>query len=256
MADAPSAESARRRAGRQLAVLAILALAGAGLAAVAAALIWWSADYTDPLTGALTVTATGAGCVPELVPLALVGLAGFGAALATRGFPRRLVGVVIGLCGCAIAVFSALQFAAPPASLVTDLTRPADPVGAAQLHPIGPVLAIVAGVLLTATGVLVMLGLGARRRLGSRYDAPTRAAGRAAAATSNQTATPNEAATDSAEVDPADWWKALDAGTDPTAPVDEVPSGPGAPSTTGASPHVSDDTSEGGYHNPNASRPS
>jgi uncharacterized membrane protein (TIGR02234 family) len=255
VADAPSAESARRRAGRLLAVLAILALAGAGLAAVAAALIWWSADYTDPLTGALTVTATGAGCVPELVPLALVGLAGFGAALATRGFPRRLVGVVIGLCGCAIAAFSALQFAAPPASLVTDLTRPADPVGAAQLHPIGPVLAVVAGVLLTATGVLVVLGLGARRRLGARYDAPTRAAGRAAPATAKEAAT-DSAATDSAGTDPADWWKALDAGTDPTASVDEVPSGPGAPSKTGGSPHVSDDTSEGGYHNPNASRPS
>jgi uncharacterized membrane protein (TIGR02234 family) len=230
-------------------VVAILALAGAGLAAVAAALTWWSADYTDPLTGGLTVTATGSGCVPELVPLALVGLAGFGAALATRGFARRLVGVVIGVCGLAVAVLSALQFADPPASLVTDLTRPADPVGAAQLHPFGPALAVLGGALLTAAGVAVGLGVGARR-LGARYDAPTSAAaGRAAAAA----AVP---AGDQAEADPADWWKALDAGVDPTASAAEAPSGPKARPRTDGTPRVSDDASEGGYHNPNASRPS
>jgi uncharacterized membrane protein (TIGR02234 family) len=250
MADPPPAESARRSAGRQLAALAILALAGAGLAAVAAALTWWSADYIDPLTGPLTVTATGSGCVPELVPLALVGLAGFGAALATRGFARRIVGVVIGLCGAAVVVLSALQFGAPPSSLVTDLTRPADPVGPAQLHPIGPSLAVLAGLLLTAAGVLVALGLGARRRLGSRYDAPTRAPGQVPAAAADP-ATPEQA-----DADPADWWKALDAGADPTAAPEDAQTGLITPSTAVGSPRVSDDTSEGGYHDPNASRPS
>jgi hypothetical protein len=48
----------------------------------------------------------------------------------------------------------------------------------------------------------------------------------------------------------------LDAGVDPTEPAAEAPRGPGARPTTDASPRVSDDTSEGGYHNPNASRPS
>jgi len=243
----------KRRAGRQLAVLAVLALAGAGLAAIAAAMTWWSADYADPLTGALTVTATGSDCVPELVPLALVGLAGFGAALATRGFARRVVGVVIGLCGVAVAVLSGLQFSNAPAGLVTQLTRPADPVGAAQLHPLGPALAVLAGVLLAAAGTLVLLGLGARRRLGSRYDAPTRAAARrtGAAAPGAGTAVP-----EAGEMDPADWWKALDAGADPTVPVAEGESGPIVEPGTDGSPHVSDDTSEGGYHNPNASRSS
>jgi len=249
VADRPVPGQRKRQAGRHLAVPAILALAGAGLAAIAAALTWWSADYSDPLTGALTVTATGSSCVPELVPLALVGLAGFGAALATRGLARRLVGVVIGLCGVAIAVLSGLQFSNAPASLVTQLTRPADPVGAAALHPLGPALGVLAGMLLAAAGTLVLLGLGARRRLGSRYDAPTRSAGRAA------TPAQNRAAADSAEVDPADWWKALDAGADPTVPATGGQSGPIVGPTTGTSPRVSDDTSEGGYHNPNASSP-
>ena len=96
MAD-PAAGAAHRShpsasRGRQLGLVAILAVAGAGLAAIAAALTWWSADYVDPLSGALTITASGAACVPELIPLALVALAGFGAALATRGVPRRIVG--------------------------------------------------------------------------------------------------------------------------------------------------------------------
>ena len=117
--------------------------------------------------------------------------------------------MVIGCAGSSSRSGRRCSSAAPPVSLVTDLTRPADPVGAAQLHPLGPALAVLAGVLLAAAGTLVALGLGARQRLGSRYDAPTRAAaGRAGAAA---------AAPDQAEVDPADWWKALDAGADPTA---------------------------------------
>ena len=120
--------------------------------------------------------------MPELVPLALVGLAGFGAALATRGFARRLVGVVIGLCGVAVAVLSALQFG-NAAGQPGHRTDPAGRPGRRRsLHPLGPALGVLAGVLLAAAGILVVLGLGARRRLGSRYDAPTRAAGRAATA--------------------------------------------------------------------------
>jgi hypothetical protein len=57
-------------------------------------------------------------------------------------------------------------------------------------------------------------------------------------------------------VDPADWWKALDAGADPTVPTADGTSGPNVGPRTDGSPHVSDDTSEGGYHDPNASRPS
>jgi uncharacterized membrane protein (TIGR02234 family) len=220
-----------------LGLVAILAVAGAGLAAAAAALTWWSADYVDPLSGALTIAVSGAACIPELIPLALVALAGFGAALATRGLPRRIVGVVIALCGVAVAVRSATSFGSTPAALVSELTRPADPVGAAQLHPVGPGIGVVAGLLLTGAGVLVVLGVGTRQAMGARYERRARA---------------QPAATDQ-----GDWWKALDAGDDPTA---VSPGSADAATTPNSSsetpPAVSEHTSGDGYHDPNASRPS
>jgi uncharacterized membrane protein (TIGR02234 family) len=220
------------RRGRELGLVAVLALAGAGLVALAAALTWWSADYVDALTGPLTIAVSGATAVPELVPLALVGLAGFGAALATRGVLRRTVGAVITLCGLVIAIRSVLLFSVPPAALVGDLTRPADPVGSPVLHPLGPVLGLLGGLSLAAAGVLVVLGVGARQRLGSRYDSPSRGA-----AATTVVGAPGAAAV----VETADWWKVLDAGVDPT----DQPTG---------SSTVSDDTPGGGYHDPNASR--
>ena len=259
----PAAVSERSRRGRQLGVVAILAVAGAAIAAVSAAVTWWSADYLDPLTGAVTIEATGAATVPELIPLALVGLAGFGAALATHGVVRRIVGVVISLCGLAIAIRSGMSFTTEPGALVEQLTRPADRVGGATVHPLGPVLAVVGGLLLAAAGVLVVLGLGARQRMSSRYD-------RTAAPSTAATGTRSEDSSD-----PSDWWKALDAGADPTI-VDSSAQNVTAPDSTehgvrGADtrpgdstsdipaeypPTVSEHTSGDGYHDPNASRPS
>jgi uncharacterized membrane protein (TIGR02234 family) len=221
---------AERTRSRKLGLVAILALAGAALAAVGAAVSWWSADYADPLSGAVTVTLSGAECVPELIPLALVALAGFGAALATHGVPRRLVGIVLLACGATIAVRTLLALGAPPAALAGSLTRPADPIGGPQLHLFGPLVAVVAGVLLAVAGVLIGLGMGARQRLGARYDAPAGKSGTQGAGASAKTA--------ARDVDPGDWWKALDAGADPTSDA----------------PAVSDQTSRGGYHDPNAGR--
>ena len=258
----PAAVNERSRRGRQLGVVAILAVAGAALAAVAAAVTWWSADYLDSLSGAVTIGATGGATVPELIPLALVGLAGFGAALATHGVFRRVIGVVISLCGLGIAIRSGMSFATEPGALVEQLTRPADRAGGATVHPLGPVLALLGGLLLAAAGVLVVLGLGARQRMSSRYD--------------RTTGTPTAAGTRSEGTsDPSDWWKALDAGADPTiadssaqnvtAPdstehgVREADTRPGdstSDMTAEYPPTVSEHTSGDGYHDPNASRPS
>jgi uncharacterized membrane protein (TIGR02234 family) len=196
------ADPAGQQRGR-LGLVALLAVAGAGITAIAAALTWWSADYQDPLTGPLTVSVTGGSTVPELVPLALVALAGFGAALATHGIVRRLVGVVLVLCGGAITVRAAMSFGSQPAALVSTLSRPADAVGDPDLHAIGPALGVLGGLLLVAAGTLITAGWGARQRLGAKYDAPT-------ADAKDRTARP-------ATTDGTDWWKALDAGGDPTA---------------------------------------
>jgi uncharacterized membrane protein (TIGR02234 family) len=244
----PVQQTSASTRGRQLGIVAVLAVVGAALAAVAAGLTWWSADYSDPLTGPVSITLSGAACVPELIPLALVGLAGFGAALATRGIPRRLIGVVLALCGATLTARSALSFESPAPQLASQLSRPADPVGVPQLHAFGPLLAVVGGLFLLAAGMLIALGAGARQRLGARYDAP---AGRRPTPASGEN-------TDAAN-DPADWWKALDAGTDPTATTaadstDESASSP-APTDVGRTAATrSDRRSEDGYDDPNASR--
>lgn len=265
-AGTPTARSENSRRGRQLGLVAILAVVGAALASLAATLSWWSADYVDPLSGALTVTATGSAAVPELIPLALVGLAGFGAALATRGIARRVVGVVIALCGLGIAIRCGLSFGSEPSALAEQLTRPAELVGPATVNPLGPLLGLIGGLLLTAAGVLITLGLGARQRMSTRYDRGNSPARGPAASTS-------------VEVDPSEWWKELDAGVDPTvtnstehnpAQNDTAPnSSPRddagtdtreGDSTTGGTaespPTVSEHTSGDGYHDPNTSRSS
>ncbi len=242
-AESARAESApstleRRRNGRQLGAIAVLAVAGAGLTALAANLTWWSAEYLDPLPGALDVTASGAGCVPELVPLALVGLAGLGAALAARGGLRRAVGAVLVLSGAVLTVRSVMALVAVRAVLTDGLIRPAEPVGSAQVHPIGPAMAVAGGLLLVTAGTLILLGRGARRRMGARYDGPARR---------TTSRSPDPAAAPASEQ--ADWWKALDAGDDPTDPLEDDSGN----SAQGGSPTVSEDTSKGGYHDPNAS---
>lgn len=245
--------------------LAVLLLAGAAACAGAAAMTWWTADYVDALTGPLTLRASGADCLPELVPVALIALAGFGATLATQGWLRRVVGVLLLAGGLLVAVRAALTMTRVPAVLTGTLVRPADPAGPAQLHPLGPLLALVGGVLVAVAGALVAAGLGGRRRLGARYDAPiavrsgvgsgpgpgpgssagssTESAGSspgpdavaggpsAAPAGDRSTSTGAEPAARGApgagpdaaagadgpgSTDVGDWWKALDAGDDPT----------------------------------------
>ncbi len=194
---APAPESRpRSTAARRPMVLAALVLLGAAACTAGSAMTWWTADYLDPLTGPLTLTASGADCCPELVPVALVALAGFGATLASQGWLRRLVGVVLLAGGLLVAVRAVTAMTAVPATLPGGLVRPADPVGPAQLHPAGPILAVAGGVLIAVAGVLVAAGRGAYRRLGARYDAPSKAAPPATpSATTAPPATPTTPAT-------------------------------------------------------------
>lgn len=249
----PNAPAPPSRARTRTAVLAVLLLAGAAACAGAAALTWWTADFIDSLTGPLTLRASGADCLPELVPVALIALAGFGATLATQGWLRRVVGVVLLAGGLLVAVRAALAMTRAPAVLTGSLGRPADPTGPAQLHPWGPLLALAGGVLIAVAGALVAAGLGGRRRLGARYDAPTAARPAAVPGAASDAAGPaapmsarGSAPGDAPDagvgtgagtgvgtgvgtgsgtaaggdgpgsIDVGDWWKALDAGDDPT----------------------------------------
>jgi len=89
---------------RQLAYTVILCLAGAGLALFAATRTW-SVDVVtrpEPLPD-LSTARSGGDLLPWLPPLAVVGLAGAGAIVATRGWARRWLGVLLLLVGLGVA---------------------------------------------------------------------------------------------------------------------------------------------------------
>ncbi|MEU0571804.1 Trp biosynthesis-associated membrane protein, partial [Nonomuraea sp. NPDC005983] len=69
---------------------------GCLLVLLAAGRTWVSVAGASP---AALVLPTGGELSPVLTPLALAGLAGVVAALATRRAGRRVVGVLVGLCG-------------------------------------------------------------------------------------------------------------------------------------------------------------
>ncbi|MBN9609427.1 MAG: Trp biosynthesis-associated membrane protein [Actinobacteria bacterium] len=208
VSDASGARRSRLRSRRRLAA-PVAALAGAGCLVGAAAMPWWTRHYRDPLTGPVSAALRGSALVPALVPIALVVLAGLGAALLTRGVPRRIIGAAVALAGVAVMALSVVAAAQPDADrFAAELKRPADAVGAAAQNIGGPLLAVLGGVLAALAGVVIVIARGPVARRTSAYESP--AARRARA---RMTTRPDSAAA----VDGAELWRALDAGIDPTA---------------------------------------
>ncbi|MEU6075199.1 Trp biosynthesis-associated membrane protein [Micromonospora sp. NPDC047074] len=191
---AEAGAGARAVAGRrELTYAVLLCLAGAGLALWASTRTW-AVDLTArpaPLPP-LRDARTGAGLLPWLPALALVGLAGGGAVLATRGRARRLLGGL--LCGLGAAVAAGGGY-----GLVAAFD------GAVSRHWAG--LCLLGGVLAGAGGLLTALrghrwpAMGARYERRARRDARPGVAGADGRVTGRHT---------------TEAWDALDRGEDPT----------------------------------------
>jgi uncharacterized membrane protein (TIGR02234 family) len=221
--------------GRAVAVVACLA--GAGLVLLASSRAW------------AELPASGGGLVPsgpapltgrDLVPLAyacgLAALAGTLALLATRGWPRRVVGVLLVVLGGA-ALLSGLTGAGAQAvrdaagtAAEAPVTRTAWP----WVSHAGAVLVVAAGVLTAAVG---------HRWAGmsDRYDAPAaREQGRAARR----------------PADAGDLWSALDRGEDPTTgPASEPAAGTDTAGTDTAGTDATGGTTRGTGGGPTGSPP-
>jgi uncharacterized membrane protein (TIGR02234 family) len=175
-------------------------IAGTGLSALAGAKPWASPDGQ---AGSTLVDKSG-GHVPLAAALGLVGLAGWGVLLVTRGRIRRLVAVLeavvaVGLVATAVVGRSSALDSARHATV--DLGRL--PAGA---HTTGWwFVALVAAVLALAASALAVRHAAAWPEMGSRYDAPSGAAH----------------AQDPAEMEDVDLWRAIDQGRDPTDPGDD-----------------------------------
>ncbi|MEP7026888.1 MAG: Trp biosynthesis-associated membrane protein, partial [Actinomycetota bacterium] len=193
----------------------------------------WAQVHTSaprPLPGS-DATVTGQDLVPAAGALALAGLAGLAAVLATRGLARRLTGLLLALLGATIAVTVLLQVTAAAAIRAassnpgpagsagsggtagsvtaggTGGSGSASPVAGFPAHvvmtglPWRP-LAVVGAVVLAAAGVLVAWRAGRWPVMSARYDAPGPA--RAAAPAPSR------------RPDTATIWESLSRGEDPT----------------------------------------
>jgi uncharacterized membrane protein (TIGR02234 family) len=160
----------------------------------------------------------GGDAVPVLVPIALFGLAGIVGLVATRGWLRRVVGVLMMLAGLSTMALS-IALLVDPAAVVAGALRRAslDPGLGGAVHvsvaALWPLLAVLGGALVLAGGLLAVVGSRDWPAMGARFEAPTRSsrAGR-----------------------PVDPWTALDRGQDPT--VASTPSA--APAAAPADPEM------------------
>jgi uncharacterized membrane protein (TIGR02234 family) len=195
---------------------AVLGAALAGALALIAGGQGWArvtVDRTAPLPP-VTGVITGADAAPLVPATGLVLLAGAVALLAVRGAGRVVVGLLMAVAGGVLAWSGVRALVGALDAAAADLPGVGDArVGASVDLAAGwPLLAVVAGVLGAAAGLLVVLRGRRWPGMGRRYERP----GPAAAAP------PARPQTDEDRAQAA--WRALDRGEDPTA---EAPSPPG-----------------------------
>lgn len=219
-ADPPAAT---RRAARPTVPVILLALAAALMWGVSR-LTWVTVSSADGLTEPRVDELKGAVWFGALTPLALVLLAAVAAVLATKGWLRRLVGVLVALIGAVTAV--------PAVALLTGSGATAERAGAlaelpgratvtdVQTATVPAVLTVVAALCAFGAGLLLVRMTREPRGLTDRYEAPGTRRAAAAEAVAEQRS--QEGSTLSERV----LWDALDAGEDPTEDGPRTGDGP------------------------------
>lgn len=191
-------------AGRLLAYTVGLCVAGSGLALFAATRVWSVRVTARPGLSDLRTARTGAAELPWLPALALVGLAGVGALLATRGWPRRAVGVLLAAAGAGLVIVVLAGQGGRDAGA-------AGPVGAWW-----PWIAALGGVAVAVGGCWTVRHGARWPAMGARYERrpaagspPQESRGSAASAAAGRIQSRRPVETRAA-------WEALDRGDDPT----------------------------------------
>ncbi|WP_084513121.1 Trp biosynthesis-associated membrane protein [Nocardia mikamii] len=218
------------------------------LLAVGAAALWGSSRMTwvtlrssDGLTEPRTRHLDGGLWFGALTPLALVLLASIAAVFATKGWLRRLIGVVVALVA-AVAAVPGLALLTQHGKLAERAARLAElparaHVDAATAATFPAALSVVGAVAAFAAGVLLARMPETTARMSGKYDNPvfrraaaaeqvaelrrageTESAARAAGAARPATPTspPHTPEPESGELSQRVLWDALDAGADPT----------------------------------------
>jgi len=193
------------RVAQLLLVLAALALW------VGSRLPWVEVSSFDGLGQPKTTTLSGAAWTAALVPLALLVLAAAVAALAVRGWPLRLLAVLVAAASAGMGYLGiGLWVIRDVAVRAADLAQvPVVALVGTQRHHWGAVLTLVAAAC-TLVGAVVLLRAAATSKSATgKYVAP---AARRAAARRDET---GDAMSERM------IWDALDEGRDPTSPDNE-----------------------------------
>ncbi len=194
---------ATARARREYGVATLALAAGAALMLAASGRVWVTGELASPgPVAAVPVDLTGGDLTGALRGLGWAGLAGIVGLYAARSWARRVVALLIAACG--VFALTSLWSATRPGVLADAVTRlasdtggAAQSAGAPEIHALGPVMGAAGAVLLVLSGLVSVARAPAWPGMGNRYD-------RDAAPRPRQAETP------------ADLWKSLDAGDDPT----------------------------------------
>ncbi|WP_194820273.1 TIGR02234 family membrane protein [Nocardia sp. XZ_19_385] len=219
------ARTAPRKNGVRGAI-ALMALAAA-LMWASSRLTWYTVSSSDGLTEPRTDHLNGSVWFGALTPLALVLLAAIAAVLATRGWLRRLIGVLVALIAAvtavpAFALFTGSGDLPGRAMALAELPGRAG-FTSGYSSALGPALSFVAALAAFAAGVLLARMPREGTQLSGKYDNPS---ARREAAT-EQVENQRTADKPDGQLSERVLWDALDAGTDPT---DDGPK-PGARAT-------------------------
>lgn len=170
--------------------LILLLVAGAALLWLSSRLTWDWSKQVSPLRGVVIVKRTGSEVESALNPLALLSLAAVAATLAIGGWPRRIIG---GLVGCAGLAAIWLGVSGLPGVFGTH------PAGYPRSQVIvGHLVAVLAGICVVLAAVAIVRHAVELPKLGGNYQAP---------------GAPRRRRDPDAEL-----WQALSEGHDPTAP--------------------------------------
>ncbi|MCI2420470.1 Trp biosynthesis-associated membrane protein [Saccharopolyspora sp. K220] len=193
----PGSEPGSRSKGLLWTVV-LLVLAAAGVLWAASALVWVGQRFRTPFGTEVMAGSTGADLRPELVPVALAALAAVAAVLATGGWLRRAVGVLVVIAGGLLAwrVYQQFNFGWF-AYGTTDVPPGSTPIGQISTQPGGMLLMAAGAVLLLVAGLLVAFRAGRMPAMGAKYSAPG-------------------AAKPKSHDPDRQMWNDLDAGRDPT----------------------------------------
>jgi uncharacterized membrane protein (TIGR02234 family) len=194
---------------------AVLGSVGAGASALVAGGQAWARVTAQreaplpPVTGVLT----GADAAPLMPAAGLVLLAAAVALVAVRGLGRALVGLLMAAAGGVLAWSGARALTGTLDDAAAQALPGRTPV-AAEVSAAWPVLAVLAGLLGVAAGLLAVLRGGTWPAMGRRYE---RSRAEPIGAASPEPAAVRRPETDEDRAQAA--WNALDRGEDPTDPA-------------------------------------